>query len=298
MMQELINDPQKMKEFIFAHKNSYFISLSKDELIKGWLVDLVGSTIQEKLYNFCYGLTAAPLCEVCGKEPVRLKDRSFFRGYQKYCGPQCSASSKARIESFVQTCKDRFGGGPRSTKQVQEQYSRTWSKNKDKNLQSIRQAKTTRAKTCVEKFGVDHVFKVPSVQEKAQKNASASMHSYRQYVSKLGNVYRVRGYEDRAIEVLEEQYEPHQFIADDFATPRLPYIADGKDRNYYPDIFIPAENKIIEVKSWYWLRKQPTKNLAILEEALRRGFKFEFWVFSGKHLTIINTPEILKGYLQ
>jgi hypothetical protein len=38
------------------------------------------------------------------------------------------------------------------------------------------------------------------------------------------------------------------------------YILDGKERKHYPDIFIPKENLIIEVKSKFTYFKYVAKN--------------------------------------
>lgn len=293
-----IIEPAAMLEFIYKNKNSYFIRIKHNASLEKWLEGLAGATIQEKLYVFCYQLPGVPLCQHCNRNRVKLKDRSFFKGFQTFCSRRCSAAAPARISKFVKSCEDKFGGGPRSDLDVQKRYDATWYSNEPQNRKSLIRAKNTRQKTCLKRFGVDHVFKVPAFQEAAQKNAANSMHSYRQFTSKKGNEYRVRGYEDLAIDILEESLGYGEFIADDFSTPRIKYLLRGSDRNYYPDIFVPKENKIIEVKSWYWLKKQPEKNLSIMEHAITHGFNIEFWVFSGNHLTVINNINDLRGHLQ
>lgn len=286
-----------MLAFINNNRNSYFLSIRHNAFLKGWLDSLTGSTTQEKLYLFCYKLTDVPTCKHCHTGQVKLKDRSFFRGFQDFCSKSCAAASPARIDRFVKTCHEKFGGGPRSTKDGKSKYDKTWLSNEPKNRESLLVAKNKRQTTCLEKYGVDHVFKDRDIQLLAQKNASMSMHSYREFISKKGNPYRIRGYEDRAIDILEETLFKEEFIADDSATPKIKYFHKGGDHNYFPDIFIEKEHKIIEVKSWYWLKKQPHKNIAIMESTLNQGFAFEFWVFSGNSRIVINNLIELKGYL-
>ena len=297
-LEKLINNHEEMLSFIQKNRSSYFRVLKYNASVNEWLAGLCGDTIQEKLYVFCYKLDDVPYCQHCEKNKVHLKDRSFFRGFQQFCSRRCSAASPVRIAKFVKTCDAAFGGAPRANALIKKKYDETFANNYAKNCRSAIVAKSKRRQTCLERYGVDHVFKVQAVQEAAQKNAAKSMHSYRPFTSKKGNTYRIRGYEDRAIDILEETMEPGEFVADDFLTPRIVYRLNMTDRNYYPDIFIPKENRIIEVKSWYWLKKQPEKNLSIMEHASARGFKFEFWVFSGNRLTVINNMNELKGYLQ
>jgi hypothetical protein len=69
--------------------------------------------------------------------------------------------------------------------------------------------------------------------------------------------------------------------------PEIWYFKDDKQHRYFPDIFIPAENKIIEVKSNYTLWSSKTVNYQKRDACLKLGFLFEFWIFSGDQLTIL-----------
>ena len=63
-----------------------------------------------------------------------------------------------------------------------------------------------------------------------------------------------------------------------------------RDNLYYPDIFIPAEQRIIEVKSRWWFDsnggdKYATRlenNMRKRQAALDAGYKFEFWIINDK----------------
>lgn len=293
----LLIEPEAMLQFILQHKSSYFTLLKSAPEFKDWLAKAPGYSLQEKLYNFCFNLQQTPYCATCNSAHVKLKDRSFFRGYQTFCSKICAGASSKRAKAYKQTCKERFGGGSaRASPAIQEKYNKSWSKNPDRDT-ILKCAKEKRKKTCNQRYGVDNVFSVPEIQQKAHERAARSMHAYREFISPKGNLYKVRGYEDLAIALLEKKYQPNEFIADDFKTPRIFYTLNEKQHIYYPDIFIPITNKIIEVKSWYWLNKQLQKNKAIMAEAQLKGFDFEFWVFSGKHLTVINTLSDLEGQI-
>lgn len=299
-MTNLLTNPKDLLEFITANRNSYFITLKTLPDFANWLESHVGATLQEKLRIFCDGGTVRPVCSAdgCGNYTV-LKDRSFFRGFQPFCCRKCAQSTASVRQKIVDTHRERFGSGSvRGSTEGGEAYNTTWLANEERNVARIQDAKDTREKTCLSRFGVKCVFSDPDIQQRAHRNANASMHSYKDFTSASGNVYSIRGYEGFAIDHLESQ--GLDFIADDFATPRISYEAHGVTRQYYPDIFVPSMNKIIEVKSAYWLAKQPVKNMAILEAAQAQGYEFEFWVFDGKTKEpfVVNTASSLKEFLQ
>jgi hypothetical protein len=290
--------PAMMLDFIRANKNSYHTLVKKDEVLMEIVASVNGATLQERLYNYCHGLSDAPLCATCQTDRVSLKDKSFFRGYNKHCSIKCAAASDEKKAAFVQTCNARYGGGARKSPGAGRKYLETWNKNIVSNRASIERAKRSRAATCVARYGAENVLQVPSILERAHKACSRKMHSYRQHVSPCGIAYRVRGFEDRAIDLLEQTVGVGNFIADDFKTPRIKYTLNGRVSTYYPDIYIPGDNCIIEVKSSYWLKKQHEKNVQVMTEALKQGFNFQFWVCDDKSApVIINTTSDLTRYL-
>ena len=60
--------------------------------------------------------------------------------------------------------------------------------------------------------------------------------------------------------------------------PTILYQLDNTERRYYPDIFIPKDNIIIEVKSEYTLNKEWDKNQAKFEATKSLGFDFRLEV--------------------
>ena len=58
-------------------------------------------------------------------------------------------------------------------------------------------------------------------------------------------------------------------------------IGDDKWHYYHPDIVIPKENRIIEVKSTWTYNGKPefeSKNKAKEKACSEAGWKFEFWI--------------------
>ena len=56
------------------------------------------------------------------------------------------------------------------------------------------------------------------------------------------------------------------------------YIFDNKKRRYLPDIFIPKENILIEVKSEWTLQIHPEKNKLKFQAVEDTGFNFRLEV--------------------
>lgn len=67
--------------------------------------------------------------------------------------------------------------------------------------------------------------------------------------------------------------------------PELWYNYESKNRRYYADIFIPKENKIIEVKSKWTFSVKKEQHYQKRKSCLDNGFNFEFWIFNDKDNT-------------
>lgn len=77
-----------------------------------------------------------------------------------------------------------------------------------------------------------------------------------------GKIISYQGYEDVAIRELLQEYAEEEIVNDVKMMPRFMYEFEGKTRRYYPDLYVPKENKIIEVKSTYTYLQFRAKNQA------------------------------------
>jgi hypothetical protein len=57
-----------------------------------------------------------------------------------------------------------------------------------------------------------------------------------------------------------------------------------KSHRYYPDLYIPSQKKIIEVKSPYTYNKQLEQNHCKKNQVVQDGYTFEFWICSKEEL--------------
>jgi hypothetical protein len=133
-------------------------------------------------------------------------------------------------------------------------------------------------KTNLEKYNVEYASQNQEIQEKIQKTAK----KYKEYLMPSGNIRKVQGYEPFALDILIQTYNEDQIKTDRKDVPRIKYNVNEKDKYYFPDIYIPDENKIIEVKST-WTYKCKTDNVNIKKDAcISQGYKYEIWCFNYK----------------
>jgi hypothetical protein len=57
------------------------------------------------------------------------------------------------------------------------------------------------------------------------------------------------------------------------------YIIHNKTHIYYPDIYIPSQNKVIEIKSQYTYKNNLIKNTIKALYTRLLGYDFEFWIY-------------------
>jgi hypothetical protein len=176
-----------------------------------------------------------------------------------------------------------------------KQTSATWQAKTEDDIDII---VNKRRATCMDRFGVENAFLKPEV-----KTNSAKANSFgREFVMPTGKIVWVRGYEDITIIKLLETYTEEQLVIDDrtqqYTLPVFKYTDMSRNNLcYYPDIYIPHENKIIEVKSqWWWdgnginkYKNRLAKNLNKRKAVLNAGYNYEVWLFKDK-----NNYEVLK----
>lgn len=139
---------------------------------------------------------------------------------------------------------------------------------------------------CMEKYGVANVSQVPEVHDKIMK----SVRRRKEYTMPSGRRVVLQGYEPFALDMLLEQYAEELIAVDTDQKPRIEYTAsDGITHYYFPDIFIPSENLIIEVKS-KWTYESALEVNRLKRDACRAaGYQFQFLVFNEQG-ELLDTP--------
>jgi len=143
--------------------------------------------------------------------------------------------------------------------------------------------------TNLEKYGVEYPSQNEEIMEKMTKN----MYKSKEYIFPSGNVIKIQGYENFA---LEELLKKENVCENDIktGTSNVPIIwyndENGKKHRHYVDIYIPTQNRCIEVKS-VWTHNLHNNTIMLKQTAGKLlGYKYEIWVYDykGNKLNIYN----------
>jgi hypothetical protein len=140
-------------------------------------------------------------------------------------------------------------------------------------------------KTNMEKYGVEYVSQNSEVMEKMTKN----MYKSKEYVMPSGNIINIQGYEYIALDELlgVEQICENDIITGCKNVPTIWYIDyNEKKRRHFVDIFIPSQNRCIEVKST-WTAKLNNHTIFLKQKAAKElGYKYEIWVYDSNKIKV------------
>ncbi len=144
---------------------------------------------------------------------------------------------------------------------------------KSKEIQDVKR------ENCLNKYGVEFPIQYPEFSEKASKNG----YLMKEYIFPSGKIIKVQGYEPFA---LNDIINIEKINEDDIVTgcKNVPdiwyYDLEGTKHRHFVDIFIPSQNKCIEVKSSWTLKKE---NVLLKQKAAKElGYNYEIWVYNEK----------------
>lgn len=101
------------------------------------------------------------------------------------------------------------------------------------------------------------------------------------FIFPSGKEITCQGYEPFALqELIENSINETEIITGCKNVPTIWYYEEfGKKHRHYVDIFIPSENKCIEVKSTWTIKNQESKIFLKQKAAKELGYKYEIWVY-------------------
>lgn len=185
-----------------------------------------------------------------------------------------------KLEERKQNCIKKFGVEHHLQRDDILEKQRQTNREKrgvEYSLQS-EDVKSKGIQTNIQKYGVEHPSQNQEIMEKTQKNAK----KYKEFTMPSGEIRKVQGYEPFALKELLEVYTEDQIKTNRTEVPRISYEVEGKKRYHFPDIFIPHENKIVEVKST-WTYKCKEDNVLLKKKTCEdQGYVYEIWCFDGK----------------
>ena len=112
-----------------------------------------------------------------------------------------------------------------------------------------------------------------------------SSYSKKEYIFPSGKVENVQGYENYALNdlIINENIDESDIIVGVKNVPEIWFTDDNnKEHRYYVDIYVPSQNKCIEVKSLYTFNDNKTVNLLEKEAGKKLGYKYEIWKYDKK----------------
>jgi hypothetical protein len=191
-----------------------------------------------------------PYCDKCS---LKVKEQHKQATNLKRFGfTNCAVSPEIK-KRINETYLKKFGGHPKRTQEVQEKWTAT----------------------CLEKYG-GH----PNQNRELQIKSEFKGCHYKEFKFPSGRTVKVQGYEHLALEMLLQGYTEDMIVVGKANVPTVEYWIHDKRHVYFPDIYLPTEHKLIEVKS-EWSMKFPTNVEEKALASIADGYAYEIWVYNG-----------------
>jgi hypothetical protein len=210
-----------------------------------------------------------------------VKNKIKTKMLQKYgvSNPQQNVTIKQKTEN---TCLNKYG--------VKNPIMNCEIKSKAKN-------------TILKKYGVEYASQNEDIKEKIiqtnlvnwgvknptqnaeiAEKASNNCYKTKTFIMPSGKNLKCQGYEPFALkDLINLNIVEDDIISEKTKVPEIWFKdKNNKEHRYYVDIYIPSQNKCIEVKSIYTYKKNETINLLKKKAAIELGYNFEFWIYDRK----------------
>lgn len=236
--------------------------------------------LTERLYHVYNALTdnVTCACDGCSNIP---SFGTFRSGYKETCSIKCSAkhsSEKAHKTKLTNnsykeislkiknTIKDRHGSLKNNIirSKIKETNNKKYGGDAPMCSDEI---KNKMKKTCLERYGFEN------------GGLLNNGFNWKDYEMPSGNIVRIQGYENLALDLLLESYDESEIVVRKKDVPKFKYQVNDKIRKYYPDIFIPKDNLIIEVKSEWTLAQHKDVNDLKFSAVKDAGYNFRLLIF-------------------
>lgn len=234
----------------------------------------------ERLYWIYNDMNDYKKCANCNNNVETFY--SFLEGYSKFCGIKCSGSHKETIEVRHNTIEKKYGV---------RYFSQTESHRKIlSEKQKLGFSGWANKEHIQNKYGVSNIMKISEYLNKSfdtkikrygKDNLDLLNFKYKGYTLPSGKIIKVQGYEPRALDELLKIYDENDILTSRSDMPEIYYTSpkDNRIHRYYPDIYIPKDNLIIEVKSNYTLNKYKKINRVKFEATIALGYDFKLKVY-------------------
>jgi hypothetical protein len=135
--------------------------------------------------------------------------------------------------------------------------------------------------TCLKKYGVEYPNQNVEIMDKNAKKA----YKLKIYTFPSGRIDKIQGFENFGLDFLlnNENLNEDEIKTGCKNVPTIWYNDDtGKKHRHYVDIFIPSQNRCIEIKST-WTAQKKQDSIYLKQNAGKvLGYKYEIWVYDRK----------------
>lgn len=204
--------------------------------------------------------------------------------------PYCVGCSKVKmIEKGKATCMEKYGvDNAGKNEEIKKKINATFKEKYGGHALKSPEIIAKRAKTCLKKYGghpnqnKEVQGRSPSREQSSQAKSEATSYKFRDYMMPSGEIVKVQGYENIALDELVQKYEEEDIVVGRSNIPTIEYHINDIKHVYFPDFFIKSENKIIEVKSEWTiqLRRGNVQEKALA--TIKAGYKYEIWIYNDK----------------
>jgi len=189
---------------------------------------------------------------------IESKNKMIKTNLKKY-GFECCLQNKKIQEKVINTNLEKYG-----------------VKNVGQNQNFHEKMKNT----MLQKYGVNYPLQNSIIANKSSENSYTS----KIFVFPSGKEIKCQGYEPFALkDLIENNIEENDIITGCKNVPTIWYSDElGKKHRHYVDIFLPSQNKCIEIKSIWTLEKKISNIFEKQKAAKDNGYLYEIWVYNSK----------------
>ena len=186
-----------------------------------------------------------------------IKDKIIKTNLEKY-GSACCLQNNEIKQNVKNTMVMRYGVEyPSQNKEIREKIVKTFIKN----------------------YGTENPMQNKEIADKSFKSCFRK----KTYVYPSGKEIECQGYEPFALDEIVKTINEDDIITGCKNVPTIWYNdINGKKHRHFVDIFINSQNKCIEIKSTWTLKKTKSNIFEKQEAGKKLGYEYEIWVYNAK----------------
>ena len=193
-----------------------------------------------------------------------IKEKSLLTTLKKY-GVKNNFQIKSLRKKARKTCFNKYGyETPLESEKIRNKIKRN-------NLK---------------KYGVEYPIQNDKIKEKIFR---LTLHNSKNYILPSNKKINIQGYENRFLNWYFTQKFNENDLKIGYECEKFHYYLNNKKHLYFPDFQLKSTGEIIEIKSFYTLYKELSKNVHKFDSVIKKGRKIKIYIFDNEFKpTIIN----------